>query len=486
MASEIRVNQIQNRTGLSTVSFTDTGPVISGVTTVSGALTVAGGITADLTGDVTGNLSGNVTGNLTGNVTGDVTGDVTGNVNAGVITATSSIVVGDKFINSSGVGIGTTDTTGRNAGVGTAVGTLIYNTTTNQVEAYGPEGWVNVKTLVQAGLSATGGITNEYTDTSSGNIYRAHVFTSSGSFEVTSLSNGLSDTIDVLAVGGGGGGSGSIQTYWAGSGGGAGGMLEVTSYPVSIRTYSVEIGGGGSGSLKQTTWTLRGSTGSDTSFNNPADTNLNIIAKGGGGGGGSGTPTYIPLDEVRNNVGGGSPGGVGSYPGLSPTSAPAVVTHPNNPTIDALPGVTLTHYGNLGGAGDNTSTGEASGGGGAGGAGTSSDSPFSTTQNKPGGLGAPNVYLYGPASPITYAAGGGGGPSFSKGGAAGGLDGTNSTGNGGSGGSNPTSAEPGGSGGSGVVVVRYQIGTVEKGTAKATGGAISFSGGQTIHQFLSS
>ena len=53
MASEIRANQIQSRTGVSTVSLTDTGPVISGVTTVQGTLTVDGGVTADVTGDIT-------------------------------------------------------------------------------------------------------------------------------------------------------------------------------------------------------------------------------------------------------------------------------------------------------------------------------------------------------------------------------------------------------------------------------------------------
>ena len=40
MASEIRVNSFTNRSGLSTVSLTDTGAVISGLTTVSGNLNV--------------------------------------------------------------------------------------------------------------------------------------------------------------------------------------------------------------------------------------------------------------------------------------------------------------------------------------------------------------------------------------------------------------------------------------------------------------
>ena len=42
MASEIRVNQIQSRTGVSTISFTETGPIISGVTTITGDLDVTG------------------------------------------------------------------------------------------------------------------------------------------------------------------------------------------------------------------------------------------------------------------------------------------------------------------------------------------------------------------------------------------------------------------------------------------------------------
>ena len=39
-------------------------------------------------------------------------------------------------------------------------------------------------------------------------------------------------------------------------------------------------------------------------------------------------------------------------------------------------------------------------------------------------------------------------------------------------------------GGSGIVVVRYKIATTD--TAKATGGAISFYGGKTIHTFTQS
>ena len=55
---------------------------------------------------------------------------------------------------------------------------------------------------------------------------------------------------------------------------------------------------------------------------------------------------------------------------------------------------------------------------------------------------------------------------------------------GGGGGSN--SAFEGGSGGSGIVVVRYEIGSSQSGSAKATGGSISYFGGKTIHTFTNS
>ena len=61
----------------------------------------------------------------------------------------------------------------------------------------------------------------------------------------------------------------------------------------------------------------------------------------------------------------------------------------------------------------------------------------------------------------------------------------NTGGGGGGGGMRPGGVRGfGGSGGSGIVVVRYQIGTVQTGSAKATGGAISFYGSKTIHTFF--
>ena len=141
MASEIRVNKISNRAGLSTVEYTDTGVIVSGIVTcteISGlnALNIAGVSTfaspLDITGDIDvdghtnlDNLSvagvatfssavnaTSFTGNLSGNVSGttavfDDFLNIGSNIklgNAGVITATSYRGDGSQL---TGVGIDT-------------------------------------------------------------------------------------------------------------------------------------------------------------------------------------------------------------------------------------------------------------------------------------------------------------------------------------------------------------------------------------------
>ena len=90
MASEIRVNSLTNRSGLSTVTIADTGAVVAGIVT---ATTFSGPLTGAVTGNVTGDLTGNVTGNVTGNITGNVTGNTSGT--AGGLTGSPSITVTD-------------------------------------------------------------------------------------------------------------------------------------------------------------------------------------------------------------------------------------------------------------------------------------------------------------------------------------------------------------------------------------------------------
>ena len=53
------------------------------------------------------------------------------------------------------------------------------------------------------GITASGGIINDYSD--SGNLYRAHIFTSSGTFDVTAPGS-FGDNVEYLVIAGGGGG----------------------------------------------------------------------------------------------------------------------------------------------------------------------------------------------------------------------------------------------------------------------------------------
>ena len=71
----------------------------------------------------------------------------------------------------------------------------------------------NAPGRIPSGHTATGGIISEYSD--SGTVYRAHVFTSSGEFDVTAVGT-FESTVDFLVVGGGGGGG---RPYGGGGGG---------------------------------------------------------------------------------------------------------------------------------------------------------------------------------------------------------------------------------------------------------------------------
>ena len=114
-----------------------------------------------------------------------------------------------------------------------------------------------------SGLTATGGVVSDYVETSPGKIYRAHVFTSSGTFDVTALSENITngDNVDYLVMAGGGGaGSDAYSPGPRGAaGGGAGGIhsnhpdmpspRRGAAFPVSVQSYPVVIGAGGVGGI---------------------------------------------------------------------------------------------------------------------------------------------------------------------------------------------------------------------------------------------
>jgi len=271
--------------------------------------------------------------------------------------------------------------------------------------------------------TATGG-----TITTDGN-YKVHTFTSSGTFEITSLGT-TSSVVEYLIVGGGGGGGGH-----GGGGGGAGGMRSATGMSVSETTYPVVVGGGGDGGPYNTggSGASHGDDGIASSFNSITSN------KGGKAGGGAG-------DDQTAISGSGFGSGGGGGPFTSGGGADGTAGHGSD-------------GGNGGDSGGNNWGG--GGGGGKGGAGGNS----SGSTGGAGGAGSANSIT---GASVTYAGGGGGGGG-STGGASGssiggaGYGGSYSTGTGataspnylGSGGGG--GGATGGNGSDGVVIIRYQF-----------------------------
>jgi hypothetical protein len=135
-------------------------------------------------------------------------------------------------------------------------------------------------------ITATGGTILNFAQ--NGKNYRAHIFTSNGTFEITELGNGERNKVDYLIVGGGGGG-GERQ----GGGGGAGGYLEGTVFG-EIKTYSITVGAGGVGAL------------SSSQATNGVLSNIDLLTSGGGGRGGGNRDSGV---EFRRGNDGGSGGG---------------------------------------------------------------------------------------------------------------------------------------------------------------------------------
>ena len=353
----------------------------------------------------------------------------------------------------------------------------------------------NAPGAVPSGLTATGGIISDYT--SGSDVYRAHIFTSSGTFDVTA-SGSLGDTVEYLVVAGGGGGGGGVY----GGGGGAGGLrTNLTGHPLSTNnpsiavstspgSYTVTVGGGGNGGY-----------GADYDGINGTNSVFSTITSHGGGGG-----------RGRTNNGPGLPGGSGGGQSYGP-GPQGYGYNPLTPgPVATAAGVSTTFTQGQDGGFAPDSAWYGTGGGGAGQQGSGQNDEPWPAYGYPGGDGV-QVYIAGPptntgvgqTSSWFAGGGGGGGPHanavLSLGGAGGGGvggspvtdaragSGLYSTGGGGGGGQpqSPVGAgsDDGGNGGSGIVVVRYKIAELTV-TAKATGGAISFYDDKTIHAFTSS
>ena len=289
----------------------------------------------------------------------------------GKIIATAGNPNEGAFITPTAVGVGTTTTTGRNAGVSTATGTLIFNTTAKELQVWLGNQWVAA--AVEPPLAATGGSKS----TSSRSGYTVHTFTSPGTFAVSSGS-AASGQVEVFVVGGGGSGGGGRHS----AGGGAGALQFSNTQTLAPGSYTVTVGSGGA-------------TGPDGgASNNGANSVFGSITAAGGGGGGAhpshdaGKPGGSGGGEAHSyqgvGVGSGDPGGSGGA--ASPANG----------------------WGNDGGDISSQSPGRAGsgGGGGAGAVGGNGNGPDNGTGT--GGTGGVGLQYSTDGSSYYYAAGGGG------------------------------------------------------------------------------
>ena len=161
-------------------------------------------------------------------------------------------------------------------------------------------------TATPTGLTATGGIISDYTDGPA--VYRAHIFTSSGTFDVSAIGD-FGDAVEYLVVGGGGGGGSGN----GGGGGGAGGILHHPSYQISTSpgSYSIQIGAGGVGAPPAATAGLQGNS---TTVSNPGVPTMTALGGGGGGG----------FPHVTSTSGGSGGGGAAVSPGTPGPISPGV------------------------------------------------------------------------------------------------------------------------------------------------------------------
>ena len=303
--------------------------------------------------------------------------------------------------------------------------------------AFGVRKLISSILFVPPYLTATGGTIVNYT--LDGKSYTAHIFTSSGTFSVTNITDSLDGYVDVLVVGGGG--SGGVDN---GGGGGAGGLIYKTNVSVSNGSgFNIIVGAGGA---------ARPGSSDDGPGNNGSNSLFGLLTAYGGGAGSGWVNTTLPPGSIAYT--GGSGAGQSASTG-SPNALGAGVG--NRVTGKNILSAVL--QGNNGGS---AVAAYAGGGGGAGGPGGNASSGAAGS----GGAGFSNGIS---GTQAIYAAGGAGGWDIISGFSSvlpftqnGTVKKTTqtaedpcppNTGHGGNGGN--TNNNSSGAGGSGIVIVRY-------------------------------
>ena len=240
------------------------------------------------------------------------------------------LTVTDTFLKPQAVGLGTTNASGRDAGISTATGTVIYVPDDGmQVYSGDESGWKTIADTASGAdaITASGGNSSFTADGKT-----VQKFTADGTF---SVSSGIGN-VEIFAVGGGGSGAAD-----SGGGGGGGAAIWAINVPVSPGSYSVVCGPGGStgspyfGPSTPEANHASSYNGDPSYFVHPGG---NYIAHGGNAGGASRPNPYAqsPLSDGRIDgclgcTGGahkGSPhsGGVTNAGTLNPYPVPGTGT----------------------------------------------------------------------------------------------------------------------------------------------------------------
>ena len=479
--SEIKVNKISPRAACGTVTLGDSGDTF----TIPAGATITNAGTANGFG-ATGAVNWQTTVKTTtftavageGYFVNTTSGAITVNLPAGTAGAIVGIKDYAKTFDTHNVTVAPNGSD-KIAGVNTSDGTLsTEGLAVSFVFVDSTQGWLVTDSGLQSDMP-----TAEFVAATGGNStltvcsHKVHVFTSPGTFCVSSAGNSAgSQTVEYLVVAGGGGsgghGTGSIQ---AGGAGGAGGWRSFTALPaanplngpaalpVAVQAYPVTVGAGGSGDPSNCSG---GSRGSNSIFS--------TITSTGGGGGGS-KNSSPPAAGSANKPGGSGGGGAGRE---APHPATDEGGTGNTPPVSPSQG----QPGGRGAKRAAAPAGQSGSGGGGGASAAGTDCPTCGDDGRPGGDGAfvPDAF-FGPTAPSfgqspsplapngRYFSGGGGGGSGNTpgsqgqpGAGGGGIGGNATTPNqagtantgGGAGG---PSSQPSTSGGSGIVVIRYKF-----------------------------